>query len=145
LIGERQELLEGSPMSESADEFTGIDEDVTYRKPRRRSYLWLWLILIGCFMTMATVLYIQYGVWLHPLHEPTDLDIVTGHLSESLRGNYELISSQQITTANGPLLRVKYRQKNLAGGWLDMDRVYYVKDGAIQWSRDFELWKLEPE
>jgi hypothetical protein len=106
--------------------------------------VWLWLFVGGCFVALAAVLYFQYGVWVHPIHEPTDLDLVEMDLQSRLGTPIEIISSETVQdVSQRPLLRVKYRQQTARGTWLPGDRVYRIEEGKILWGRDYQFWRWE--
>lgn len=127
-------------------DFEELDEGTTPRKRRRRYTLWLWLIPITCIAGLGALLYFQYGVWVHPIHEPSDLEIVEVHLNDRLAGNFEILSTAPLRSAKGdPLLRVKYRQKNRAGAWVPLDDVFCVHEGRVAWTQAFKDWSVTPD
>jgi hypothetical protein len=134
-------------ISPPVSEFEQLDDgDSAPRKRRRRYTAWLWLVLVAGFAGLGALLYYQYGVWLHPIHSPQDYDVVEGYLSNRLAGNFHIDSTEPLRTLDGkPLLRVKYRQKNLGGRWIAVDEVFCVVDGRVAWSQEYHHWKLTPE
>ncbi|OAI46948.1 hypothetical protein AYO44_01865 [Planctomycetaceae bacterium SCGC AG-212-F19] len=135
-------------------EFDDLDEGGEAPRKRKRRYTaWLWLILVACFAGLGALLYFQYGVWVHPIHAPNDLDIIELYLNERLAGDIQITVAEPLRTVKGePLLRVKYRRKNRSGpwvppelGWVAEDQVFYVKDGRVAWALNYEHWKISPE
>ena len=127
-------------------EFDDLDDAPPPPKRKRVSAVWLWLFVVSCFIGLAVVLCYQYDVWVHPIHEPTDLNLVEYELNERLRMPIEILSSETVRGPRGqPLLRVKYRQRTARGGWLAGDRVYFIQEGRVLWAQDYEFWKWEVE
>jgi hypothetical protein len=127
-------------------DFEDLDDVPPLPKRKRVPAVWLWLFVVSCFVALAAVLYFQYDVWVHPIHEPTALDLAEQELNARLGMPVEILSSETIHGAKGqPLLRVIYRQQKAGGGWLPGDRVYYIEDRKILWSQDFRFWKWEVE
>jgi hypothetical protein len=130
-------------------EFDAIDEMDSApppARPKRVSVVWVWLFVVSCFLALAALLYFQYGVWVHPIHEPSDLDLVELSLRERFGTPIEILSSESVHGIQGqPLLRVKYREPVRGGGWKTGDRIYCIEDRKILWARDYQVWKWEVE
>ena len=121
-----------------------MDEPSPRPRHKRVRAVWVALFMLVCAVSLGTVLYFQYDVWVHPIHEPTDLDLAEMDLNSRLGTPVEIMSSETVHDTEGrPLLRVKYRQQRAGGGWLPGDRVYRIEGGKILWGRDYWFWKWQ--